>query len=56
MKFAVGKILQKFGEFLFHKVYPKIENRNLRIKVLEVAGNCFDTAKSIYLKDRRKSK
>ena len=56
MKIAVAKVLQKFGEFLFCKVYPKIENRNLRIKVLEVAGNCFDIAKSIYLKDGRKSK
>lgn len=56
MKFAVGKILHKFGGFLFHKVYPRLENQKARIKVLEVAGNCFDMAKSIYLKDRRKSK
>lgn len=56
MKFAVGKILHKFGVFLFHKVYPKIENRNLRIKIFEIARNCLDTAKHIYLKDRRKSK
>lgn len=56
MKFAVGKILHKFGRFLLYKVYPRLENRKARIKVLEVAGNCFDTAKHIYLKDRRKSK
>lgn len=56
MKFAVGKILHKFGEFLFCKVYPKIENRNLRIKILKLASFCITASKEIYSKDRRKSK
>ena len=56
MKFAVAKVLQKFGEFLFCKVYPKIENRILRIKVLDFACKIFDLVKGIYSKDRRKSK
>lgn len=56
MKFAVGKILHKFGRFLLYKVYPRLENQKARLKVLEVAGDCFDAAKHIYLKDRRKSK
>lgn len=56
MKFAVVKVLLKFGEFLFYKVYPKIENRDLRIKVLDFTRKIFDLVKKIYSKDRRKSK
>ena len=56
MKIAIAKVLQKFGEFLFCKVYPKIENRDLRIKVLDFTCKIFDLVKEVYSKDRRKSK
>lgn len=56
MKFAVGKILQKFGEFLFSKIYLKMENQKLRIKILKLASFCITASKEIYSKDRRKSK
>ena len=57
MEIAVAKILQKFGEFLFHKVYPKIENRDLRIKVLDFTCKIFDLVKEVYSRERmRKSK
>lgn len=56
MKIAVAKILRKFGQFLFSKIYLKIENRNLRIKILKLASYCITASKEIYSNDRRESK
>lgn len=56
MEIAVAKILRKFGQFLFSKIYLKIENQKLRIKILKLASFCITASKEIYSKDRRKSK
>lgn len=56
MEIAVAKILRKFGQFLFSKVYLKMENQKLRIKILKLASHCISVSKEIYSKDRRKSK
>ena len=53
MKFAVAKVLRKFGQFLFSKIYLKMENQKLRIKILKLASYCITASKEIYSKDRR---
>lgn len=56
MKIAVAKVLRKFGQFLFSKIYLRVENQKLRIKILKLASHCIGASKEIYLNDRRKSK